>query len=372
MRKIFSAFIIVPFLSVWMTGCGQINDAQIVESNSRQEEIITNTSDVIRLDSEIIELEKGFEAVKFKGNDGFEEFLSQGGASSDSEVIHFLTEHMIAGSDLDFMGEFFGCSTIAVSSPDGDMLFGRNFDWNNCEAMVVSSYPENGYASISTVNMDFIKQGAGSGVAGMVLNLDRIRTLVALYAPLDGMNEAGLAVSVNMIMDGAVIAQDTEKPDITTTTAIRLLLNKAADVEEALEMLGQYDMHSSMGMMVHFALADRSGRSVVVEYVDNEMIITETPVVTNFYFAQGEKKGVGTAQSHERYNILMQSLEEKETMDMQGVRDALKSVSKGNFGEFESTEWSIAFNLDTGVAHYYHRENYRSRYTFELNQEESR
>lgn len=366
MRKIFSAFIVVPFLFIWLTACGQTDNAKITEKGSLQEEIVTDTSDVISLNSEIMELEKGFKAVKFEGNDGFEEFLSQGGASSDSEVIRFLAGHLPAGTDLEFVGEVFGCSTILVSSPDGEMLFGRNFDWNNCEAMVVLDYPENGYASISTVNMDFIKQGAGGRASEMVLSLDTVCTLAALYAPLDGMNEAGLAVSVNMIQDGAVIAQDTEKPDITTTTAIRLLLNKAADVEEALKMLSQYDMHSSMGMMVHFALADKNGRSVAVEYVDNEMIITETPVVTNFYFAQGEKNGVGTAQSHERYDILMQALEEQEMMDMQGVRDVLGSVSKSNFGEFESTEWSIAFNLDTGAVHYYHRENYKNRYTFAL------
>lgn len=369
MKKIISILIAV-LLIIWIMGCGQISNAHITEYDSVQEKMKTDTSDIVRPDSEIMDLEEGFKAVKFEGNDGFEEFLSQGGASSDSQVIRFLTEHLPVGADLDFIGIFFGCSTIAVSSPKEEMLFGRNFDWNNCEAMVVSAYPENGYASISTVNMDFVKRGAGSGAAETALNLDTIHTLAALYAPLDGMNEAGLAVSVNMIQDGAVIAQDTDKPDLTTTTAIRLLLNKAADVEEALEMLGQYDMHSSMGMMVHFALADRNGRSVVVEYVDNEMIIIETPVVTNFYFAQGEKQGVGTAQSHERYDILMRALEEQETMDMQGVRDALSSVSKRNFGEFESTEWSIVFNLDAGVAHYYHRENYKNRYTFTLNQEE--
>lgn len=250
MKKIISVLIAVPFLSIWMMGCGEMSNAEITENDNLQEEAMTDTSDVISLDSGITELEKGFEAVKFEGNDGFEEFLSQGGASSDSEVIRFLTEHLSAGTDLNFMGDFFGCSTIAVGSLDGEMLFGRNFDWNNCEAMVVSAYPENRYASISTVNMDFIKQGAGSEAAGMALNLDTIRTLAALYAPLDGMNEAGLAVSVNMIQDGEAIEQDTEKPDITTTTAIRLLLNQASDVEEALKLLGQYDMHSSMGMMV--------------------------------------------------------------------------------------------------------------------------
>ncbi|MFR1479053.1 MAG: hypothetical protein ACLSB9_26825 [Hydrogeniiclostridium mannosilyticum] len=131
-------------------------------------------------------------------------------------------------------------------------------------------------------------------------------------------------------------------------------------------MLNQYDMHASMGMMVHFALADASGRSVAVEYVDNQMIVIETPVLTNFYLAEGEKQGVGTQQSHERYEILMERLEESETMEMPDMRDALNSVSKDNFEEFASTEWSALFNLNTGEARYYHRENYETCYRLQL------
>lgn len=64
-------------------------------------------------------------------------------------------------------------------------------------------------------------------------------------------------------------------------------------------------------MMIHFALADAGGRSVAVEYIDNEMTVTETPVVTNFYLTEGEKHGIGTSQSHDRYESLMERLEEK-------------------------------------------------------------
>lgn len=53
-------------------------------------------------------------------------------------------------------------------------------------------------------------------------------------------------------------------------------------------------------------------------------------------------------------------------MGMEDVRDALDSVSKDNFGEFESTEWSIVMNLSAGEARYYHRENYEQDYTFRL------
>ncbi len=313
----------------------------------------------------IVELEDGLSAVRYKGNYAFDEFLSNGGAATDREVIEFLTENLLGNLDLGFTGKIFGCSTITVQNADGEVLFGRNFDWNSCDAMVVVSYPENAYASISTVNMDFIRQGAGS-MAGMALKADEVRTIAALYAPLDGMNEEGLAVSVNMIQDSATIDQNTEKPDITTTTAIRLLLDKAGTVQEALKLLGQYDMHASMDMMVHLAITDASGNSVAVEYIGNEMIVTETPVVTNFYLAEGEKYGIGTKQSHERYEILMNRLKEKPVMDETEVRDCLDLVSKDNFGEFESTEWSIVFHLGEGKADYYHRENYTQRYTFSI------
>ena len=329
----------------------------------------TEVEDVnlVEPDSSIVELEEGLFAVRYNGDYGFDGFIDQGGASSDGEVITYLADNLLSGLNLgDLLGGVFGCSTIAVQSPEGDALFGRNFDWNTCEAMVVEAHPDNRYASLSTVNMDFITQNVGGGMVGMALSLDEVRTLAALYAPLDGMNEAGLAVSVNMIQDSAAIEQNTDKPDVTTTTAIRLLLDRAGSVDEALELLGQYDLHGSMGMMIHFAIADSTGRSVAVEYVDNEMIVTEIPVLTNFYLAEGEKQGIGTEQSHERYNILLNQLEETPQMGMEDVRDALDSVSKDNFGEFESTEWSIVMNLSAGEARYYHRENYEQDYTFRL------
>ena len=73
-------------------------------------------------------------AVRFDGDDGFEDFLAAGGASSDGEVVTYLAEHLLDGLNLGFPGNMFGCSTIAVTSPEGNHLFGRNFDWENCEA----------------------------------------------------------------------------------------------------------------------------------------------------------------------------------------------------------------------------------------------
>ncbi len=322
------------------------------------------TAEYVDVSTSVTELESGFSTISFEGDDQFEAFLNQGGASSDRDVLQFLTGTMLGSADgLSFEGDAFGCSTISVENSEGGYYFGRNFDWNKCDAMMVVSHPSHGYASFSTVNVDFIRQG--TGFASHFLT-DEVLAVAALYAPLDGMNEKGLCVSVNMIQDTDTISQDTEKPDITTTTAIRLLLNKAASVDEAVELLGQYDFHASMGYMVHLAIADNTGKSVAVEYVDNEMKVIETPILTNFYLAEGDKNGIGTSQSHTRFEILEQTLEERPAMDSGQVLDALASVSKGNFGEFESTEWSVVFDQTALTAEYYHRENYGKSYAFTL------
>ncbi|GFI42718.1 hypothetical protein IMSAGC018_00381 [Lachnospiraceae bacterium] len=399
-KRFYIGLLLVLGISCLLSGCGRYSGEQTkvnshseeVQKSRTEEETITEEENekgnkdenTVRITptSEITELEAGLSTVRYEGDYGFDTFLEQGGAGSDTDVAAYITS--LLAQEIYMEGAPFGCSTLSVKNRGGEYLFGRNFDWNACRGLIVSARPENGYASVSTVNMDFIRAG-GLDLSELP---DQMQAVVSLYAPLDGMNEKGLAVSVNMIQDSASIDQDTEKPDLTTTTAIRLLLDKAANVEEALELLRQYDFHSSMGMMVHLALADADGRSVAVEYVDHEMIVTKTPVVTNFYLASGEKQGIGTAQSHTRYEILTQTLEEHREMTEVEVRNVLDSVSKDNFGEFEripqggmrsrgssetdsecpleTTEWSIVMNQETKELIYYHRENYKTAYVISV------
>ncbi len=362
-KRVLMVTMALLLIAFTVAGCGshdidnQTDPSQNTESNTPGEQNnVSSAGAPIDQACELTDLTDHLSAIRFEGDDFFEMFLESGGASADSDVVAFLAEKL-GTSSLSFGGDSFGCSTMAAESPEGERIFGRNFDWNHCDALIVQSKPENGYASISTVNTDFIRGLSFSSLP------NEAKALIALYAPLDGMNEKGLAVSVNMISDSSTISQNTDKPDITTTTAIRLLLNKAATVDEAIKLLKEYDFHASMNFMVHLAVADADGNSVAVEYIGDEMCVTETPVVTNFYLTEGEKYGIGTEQSHTRYEILQERLRQG-AMTMDDVRDALSRVSKGNFGEFESTEWSIVFNQTTGEVHYYHRENYENRYTF--------
>lgn len=309
-------------------------------------------------------LEDGLYATSYHGNYGLDDFLAQGGASTDMEVADFVIQDAFHGLvDLDLRSRPYGCSTLAVESQQGNRLFGRNFDWGACTALVVETAPKNGYTSVSTVNMDFLDLGLSLSEEAFV----RLMSVAAPYAPMDGMNEKGLCVAVLMIEDRHGFDQRSERPDLTTTTAVRLLLDKAAAVDEAVELLETYDLHASAGMMVHFAIADASGRSVVVEYIDNEMSVVETPIVTNFYLTEGEKYGVGTAESMTRYQMLAELMKQRDAWDMEAVRDALDSVSKHNFNSpFASTEWSVVYDQTNGEVRYYHREDYSRFFPFSV------
>ena len=131
-------------LLLCLTACAPAGD-QPVNTEVHEEENVA----AITLSTEIEELEEGLSAVRYQGDYGFDSFLEQGGAASDQEVVQYLAENLLSGLDLgDILGSIFGCSTLAVESPEGHALFGRNFDWQSCEALVVESHPESGYASL--------------------------------------------------------------------------------------------------------------------------------------------------------------------------------------------------------------------------------
>lgn len=313
----------------------------------------------------IQKLEERLYTMEYRGDYGMDKFLERGGVSSSEELSVYLTEFLSHGfykAEPEEVKQ--GCSFVQVPDTEGGWLSGRNFDWENCTVMVVKTKPKNGYASIATCNMDVLGFGEDYLPEGFG---NQMRALAAIYVPLDGMNEKGLCVADLMIDVDEETNQDTGKPDLTTTTAIRLLLDQAADVDEAVDLLKQYDMHSDIGIMHHLAIADNSGRSVVAEYVDNELVVTETEEVTNFFLTPGDRYGIGSEQSHVRYDILKEWRDARSAASAGEVKDALQSVSQEAMGEeFALTVWSIVYEQENGRVHYFFRENYEKEYEFSV------
>ena len=136
-----------------------IADIWFITQKGRDEAMIKRTQQTtgqgtmadVKPTASLTQLEEGLSVIRYDGDYGFQGFLEAGGATSDDGVLNYLMDHVVDVSDLDIIQGLFGCSTIQTINEQQDILFGRNFDWENSEALIMESHPIDAYASISTV-----------------------------------------------------------------------------------------------------------------------------------------------------------------------------------------------------------------------------
>ena len=299
--------------------------------------------------------------LEWTGDYGLDDFLAEGGAKDNEELALFLDDAFKKGkwtsskntenSKIKITVPDFGCSSIVAKTENGNAIFGRNYDWiKDSVIMIVHTKPDNGYESISTSSMDFfgVKKG---WQPTKNFSKDSI-ALVSIYVTLDGMNEKGLYVANLVAGDQERTAQNTEKTKLTTTTALRVLLDKAATVDEAIALLENFDMNSVIGFAHHFAIADASGKSVAVEWVDGKMYVCETKVLTNFYVADTHKKGRGVGVGNFKHLEHVGNTNNW-ILTPEQVKTALRTI-KGN------TRWSCVYEPVNKKISYYIRENFEN------------
>lgn len=295
--------------------------------------------------------------MEVKGGYYFEEFLEQGGASSDGEVSAFLSKKISKGFYTAPAGTYReGCSVLSAQSVIGSHMWGRNYDWTGSVPIIVRHIPEEGYTSLSTCDFQNITGNADTLPEGM---MNRMLAVAALYVPLDGVNEAGLCVADLEVNEGGMPDPDTEKPDLTVTTAIRLLLDKAATVDEALALLEQYDIHPSGGISHHLAISDAACSSVCVEFTEDGFTAVPTQAVTNFNLANGNT-AAGGESAQKRYEELTARLKQGVTMPTQVYR-ALEAVAQSD-GQY-ITQWSMIYGQEEPYVTWYFNGNFDSGVT---------
>lgn len=312
-------------------------------------------------------LDEGIYYMEYRGDDGFDEVLKNGGCESADDlsehIIRFLSKGYYSLPAANPQKSDYGCSTLTARTPDGGVLMGRNFDFYSGTAMILHTLPNKGYESVSTFNINLFGFGEGWLPEGFA---NQYMALSCLFVALDGVNEKGFAIADLIAGDTAVTNQRTDKPDLTTTMALRYLLTNAASVDEALELLRSIDMHSDIGAAHHYAMSDASGRSVVVEYVDNQMVVTETQAVTNHYLCE-QKRNVGLLPFDNRYNVLCEQYNQATgVMTQQTLTEAIKSVSQPSSDNFWGTIWTAVMDLSHPSVTYYSRRNFDKPFRFEL------
>ena len=284
-----------------------------------------------------------------------------------------------------------GCSAFAAQEAEGKgFLMGRNYDFRHftpdnksylpTSAILVRTAPEGGKKSISMV--DGLNLGFGQGFYND--GKTDLSMLMALpYAALDGINEDGFAIGV-LALNEKQTNQQTGKQRIGTTVAIRMMLDKASTVREAIEMLKNYDMdmrgngHSNY----HFFMADATGDYAIVEYTFDkdrteprvmEVFSADDSLrcVTNFYVAPsmtGTTDGWGSSHGKDRYENLRKTLDEKKhVMKEDEAMQLLEKVSQPPTEELTSqTQWSALYNLTEKTLRLTILREYAKEYNFRI------
>ena len=242
-------------------------------------------------------------------------------------------------------------------------MMGRNFDFPSAIGLIMHCIPDKGYETITTFNVEFYNFGEDFKPEGFK---NQYMCLSGLFVALDGINEKGLAIADLMAGDSIETHQRTSKPDLTTTAAISYMLKNAANVDEALKLLESIDMHSDIGSAHHYAMADVSGRSVVVEYVDNKMVVTESPAVANHYLCE-QKLNVGLTEGDDRYDRLCQRFDQTQgVMSEKQLTDAIATVSQPQRKGFLGTAWTMVMDLSHPSVTYYSLRHFNKPFHFAL------
>ena len=144
----------------------------------------------------------------------------------------------------------------------------------------------------------------------------KLACLTAPFICLDGMNERGVSIAV-LTLDSEPVNQDTGKQKIFTTLAIRLVLDRAATTQEAVDLLDSYDMFATSGRDYHFFVVDASGDARVLEYDPEQegrpLRWTSMQAITNFYgcyaylVKPNQRNGI-YGHGKERYDAIMEVL----------------------------------------------------------------
>ena len=253
-----------------------------------------------------------------------------------------------------------GCSAFICKTPDGDVLYCRNFDYDfkapPVEMMcTVPAKVSGGYSSVSTVALNFLGYTEGQLSDGKT---DISKIVGAPYASMDGMNSKGLAISVLQVSSFGAEQHDPSKPNASTSLMIRWILDRAATVDEALDMFKSVNFFAHGGKYrsnYHFFIGDKSGRSVIVEYVQKtqgapkevvdlpyEMYVQETPyAANNFFYSDWDNP----KDKHDRDNLMKETLKVND-----GVMEYSRAWSLLGRLSRDHTRWSVIYNLTRGTA----------------------
>lgn len=254
------------------------------------------------------------------------------------------------------------CSLFLAGRGPRGPVFGRNFDWLANPALLLTTRPPRGPASISLVDISYLGITHANADRATRDPALRRKLLQAAALPFDGMNEHGLAVGLAQIPD-ARPPRAPGRPTVGSARIQRLVLDQARTVDEAIAVFGRYNVEFAPGEpALHYLVADARGRSAVVEFVDGRVEVVRGAGswhgMVNFVLSGADDD---VKRSDDRYRTIAERMRATGgSLSPDGAMDLLAAVAQRH------TRWSAVYELHHGTVHVTLDRDYRKRHTFHL------
>lgn len=280
----------------------------------------------------------------------------------------------------------FNCTSLQARNANGDgYLYGRNYDYFQNPTLVTLSHPKSGYASLAVSDMSHF----GYSLEDLPTSFTKkLLCLASIYAPVDGINEAGLCTSI-MALHHQPANQQTGKHSVGTSIIMRLWLDRCATVEEALNLLSTVDIRhdSIVGSGYHYMVADAKGDCAIVEFDKedgwktmilrkpsdkNHMLVTNHLLSPKFRTDEPDSTvGNPGSKSWWRYEVAEAYLNERNgVLSPEQVQECLGLVHWDNLilpnGKTEVTQYTNVYNQSALTLWLRPWNEYDTTYHFEL------
>ncbi|PYS47035.1 MAG: hypothetical protein DMF68_17195 [Acidobacteria bacterium] len=248
------------------------------------------------------------------------------------------------------------CTTFCLKS-NGEVLFGRNYDWTIGDALVFVN--KRGVAKTATVAEDGNPAKWVSKYGSVTFNQ------YGRENPTGGMNEAGLVVEV-MWLNETEYSTDNSLPAVGSQEWVEYQLDTAATVDEAINNAGRLRINSDV--KIHYLISDRMGRAATVEFLNGKLVVHSgaqliVPTLTNdtyekslSYAKQINLEKATSEGSLDRFTRAAHRTKEFEKNPVSGreaVAYAFEILSDAAAkGTNEGTQWSIVYDQKRGQIYF--------------------
>ena len=238
----------------------------------------------------------------------------------------------------------YACTTFFLHK-NGQMVFGRNYDWVTDAGMVCTNLKGLSKISMKTENGETISWVSKYG--SITFNQ------YGKEFPTGGMNEKGLVVELMWLDETKYPAADT-RPTIGVLQWIQYQLDNCITIDEIIATDKKLRISPTGTTPLHYLVADENGKVATIEFLNGKMVVHKGSdlsfsVLTNNTYDESVKSVKNSSSngnnSLERFGQACKMIQQLNTNNIAKpltdyAFDILGEVAQGDF-----TKWSIVYDI---------------------------